>query len=102
MYCGENSNYGMMGSGARSTMMRGMMGYGNAGPGFGMMGQNYAVYPSSGNRGYGMMGNYGNQWFNGWNFFEVLLLILIIGLIIAVYLHIWKKVQNTEKKRNNK
>jgi hypothetical protein len=81
MYCGDNSNYGMMGGGVRGNMMRGMMGPGTAGTGY----------------GYGMMGNYGNGGIFGWNFFEFLLLFLLVGLIILVYLSIWNKAKDSGK-----
>ncbi|MBI5225297.1 hypothetical protein HY989_05495 [Candidatus Micrarchaeota archaeon] len=102
MYCGENGNYGMMGSNYRSTMMRAMMGFGNAGPTYGMMGQNYAIDQNYGSRGFGMMGNYGNGGFFGWNVFDILWLILLIGLIAVVYLHIWKKTSKPAGKERRK
>ncbi len=76
MYCGNNSNYGMMDGGVRGNMMRGMMGYG-----------------STNGYGYGMMGNYDNRGIFGWNIFEILLLLLLVGLIILVYLSVWKKTK---------
>lgn len=80
MYCGDNSNYGMMGGGVRGNMMCGMMGYGTV--------NNY---------GYGMMGNYDNRGYFGWNVFEILLLVLLIGLIVLVYLSIWNKTAENRK-----
>lgn len=83
MYCGGSSNYGMMGGGVRGNMMRGMMGYGTVGTGY----------------GYGMMGNYGYGGIFGWNIFEILFAILLVGIIVLVYLNIWKKTKENNKAR---
>ncbi|MEK6843677.1 MAG: hypothetical protein AABY04_04260 [Candidatus Micrarchaeota archaeon] len=92
LYCNEDVyvGYGVAGTG------RGMMGtsYGSRGfSGPGMMG-----YGTSTGYGYGMMG-YGNSFFGGWSIFDILLLILIIGLIVLVYLHIWRKAKEQKPKR---
>ncbi|HLC48267.1 MAG TPA: hypothetical protein VJI13_04305 [Candidatus Norongarragalinales archaeon] len=81
IYCGDSSNYGMMGGGVRGNMMRGMMGYGTAGTGYGN----------------GMMGNYGNGGIFGWNIFELLVAILLVGLIVLVYLSVWNKAKESGK-----
>lgn len=81
MYCGDNADYGMMGGGVRGNMMRSMMGYDTEGAGY----------------GFGMMGNYGYRGFYGWSVFEILLLILLAGLIVLVYLHVWRKAERARK-----
>ena len=72
LYCNENT-YGMMSGG-----MMNMMGTGN----YGM--------------GYGMMGNYG---YGYWGFINILYITLLIGLIILVYLWILKLLKNTKNKK---
>jgi hypothetical protein len=73
----------------------GMMGMGMMG-GYGLM-SNGAGYPAAyGTSGYGMMG-YGYPNLFGWSIFDMLLLILLLGLIVAVYLHIWSKVKKQKK-----
>ncbi len=77
MYCGRTDvplTYGGM-------MGMGMMGYGTTGSGY----------------GYGMMGNYDNRSVYGWNVFEILLLVLLVGLIVLVYLSIWNKTAKNRK-----
>ncbi|MDO8339417.1 MAG: hypothetical protein Q7T16_02055 [Candidatus Burarchaeum sp.] len=61
--------------------------------GSGMMGGSWQGAP------YGMTG-YGYPNLFGWSVFDVLLLILLLGLIVAVYLHIWGKVK--KQKRANR
>ena len=79
LYCGETNAFG-----SGSMMGGGMMG--------GMMG---------GNIGYGMMGN--NSFGYGyWSFWNILYLILIIGLIILVYFGIIKLWRNLYQKKYKK
>ena len=86
IYCGRTDvslTYGgMMGMGM-------MGGYGMMGSG-GMMSGNWQGAP------YGMMG-YGYPDSSGWSIFDILLLILLVGLIVAVYLHIWSKVKKQKR-----
>jgi hypothetical protein len=94
LYCNEDVyvGYGVAGTG------RGMMGtsYGSRGfSGPGMMG-----YGTSTGYGYGMMG-FGNSYFGGWGIADILLLILVIGLIVIVYLHIWRKTRGEEKSKRS-
>ncbi len=44
-----------------------------------------------------MMGNNSYGGIFGWNIFEVLLLVLLVGLIVLVYLNIWKKAKENGK-----
>jgi hypothetical protein len=79
MYCNSGNAsvrpYGMMFSGMMAS---------------GMMGNSYSGYggiPRTGMMGYG---------YQGYNVFELLAIVLLIGLIILVYLQVWKKAK--EKK----
>lgn len=90
MYCGRTDvplTYGGM-------MGMGMMGGGMMGGYGGMMGRGAAGIPS----GYGMMGNYGSAGF-GWSLFDMLLVVLLIGLILVVYVHVWQKLKQGGKKK---
>ena len=77
-YCGENygmMGYGMMGSGMMGNYQNNMMGNYN---GYGMMGNNYNT----------------TRFGYGWSLYNILYLVLLVGLIILVYLGIvrlWKK-----------
>ncbi len=101
LYCGRSDiqlssgammGMGMMGSGG--GMMGGyggMMGGAASPDGYGMMG-GAAPYGS------GMMG-YGYPAASGWGITEILLVILLIGLILLVYVHVWKKFKENGKKK---
>ncbi len=97
MYCGDTNvpiTYGgMMGMGMMGGGMvggGGMMGGGISGGYGGMMGR-------SATGGYGgMMGGYGFG--SGWNLYDILLVILLIGLILVVYVHVWQKLKQENKK----
>ena len=50
----------------------------------------------------GHAGADGNGGFFGWNVFDLLLLILLVGLIIVVYLHIWNKASKPIERKGRK
>ena len=79
IYCGTGTSGGMMGS----SMMGNMMGWNS---------------PST-PYGYGMMGYYNTPNLLGWNIFDILLVILLVGLVILVYFHIWRKLKQSKNKR---
>jgi len=84
IYCQEQTGSagmmgsGMMGSGGMPSMMRTMMGGSWQGAPYGMTG-------------------YGYPNLFGWSIFDLLLLVLLVGLIVAVYLHIWDKVKKQKR-----
>ncbi|MEM2138400.1 MAG: hypothetical protein QW568_04900 [Candidatus Anstonellaceae archaeon] len=105
LYCGDASvpvtyggmmGMGMMGGGMMGGYATGASGYGGMMNGFGgMMGRGSFGNPS----GYGMMGNYGYGFASGWSLFDILLVVLLIGLILVVYAHAWQKFSEGKKKK---
>lgn len=101
IYCGRTDvpltygamiGMGMMGGGYGGGMMGGYGG-GQGGAYGGMMGRGVASQPY----GYGMMGGYGFG--SGWTIYDILLVVLLIGLILVVYVHIWQKLKKDGKKK---
>lgn len=98
LYCGDTSvqtTYGgMMGMGMMGGGMMG--GYGAGTTGFGGMMGGFGA--ASAPYGYGMMGNYGYG-LGVWSLYDVLIVVLLIGLILVVYAHAWQKFSENKRKK---
>lgn len=77
MYCGTNESGGMMGGGMMGGMMQRMMGWNTPAMQNGQRMMQYYTAPSV----------------FGWNIFDLLTLVLLIGLVILAYMHIWRKIK---------
>ncbi len=101
LYCGRSdvqlTSGAMMGMGMMGGY-GGMMG-GAASPyGYGMMGGSGGMMGGAAPYGYGMMG-YGYPTASGWSLTDILVIILLIGIILLVYVHIWQKFKGNGKKK---